>query len=218
MLDKQPGDIWKKFAGLRALYGFQMAHPGKKLLFMGGEFGQFIEWRHDDPLDWFLLRYDMHPQLQACVREMNRLYRETPALWEQDDGWEGFQWVQVDDRDNSIVAFLRTDRRGRSLLCLTNFTPVYRPHYSLGLPLPGTLTEVLNTDRNAWGGSDQHNPAPIHTLDRPCGDFPVTLELAVPPMASVWFAYDKEYPETNPQRASAEQSAEQDISPENDQE
>ena len=218
MLDKQPGDIWKKFAGLRALYGFQMAHPGKKLLFMGGEFGQFIEWRHDDPLDWFLLRYDMHPQLQACVREMNRLYRETPALWEQDDGWEGFQWVQVDDRDNSIVAFLRTDRRGRSLLCLTNFTPVYRPHYSLGLPLPGTVTEVLNTDRNAWGGSDQHNPAPIHTLDRPCGDFPVTLELAVPPMASVWFAYDKEYPETNPQRASAEQSAEQDISPENDQE
>ena len=218
MLDKQPGDIWKKFAGLRALYGFQMAHPGKKLLFMGGEFGQFIEWRHDDPLDWFLLRYDMHPQLQACVREMNRLYRETPALWEQDDGWEGFQWVQVDDRDNSIVAFLRTDRRGRSLLCLTNFTPVYRPHYSLGLPLPGTLTEVLNTDRNAWGGSDQHNPAPVHTVDRPYGDFPVTLELAVPPMASVWFAYDKEYPETNPQRASAEQSAEQDISPENDQE
>ncbi len=216
MLDKQPGDIWKKFAGLRALYGFQMAHPGKKLMFMGGEFGQFIEWRHDDPLDWFLLEYDMHPQLQACVRAMNRLYRDTPALYQQDDSWDGFRWLQADDRDRSIVAFLRTDRAGNSLLCLTNFTPVYHPKYSLGLPGAGTVTELLNTDRNIYGGSDQHNPDPVHTQDTPFGDFPVTLEIAVPPMASVWFTYDREAPESP--SASAEQSALQDKTQEIEQE
>ncbi len=206
MLDKQPGDIWKKFAGLRALYGYQMSQPGKKLLFMGGEFGQFIEWRHDDPLDWFLLLYDMHPQLQACVRDMNRLYRETPALHDDTLEWKGFRWVQVDDRDNSVFAYLRSDREGNSLLCLTNFTPVYHPVYRLGLPSPGTLTEVLNTDRNIYGGSDQHNPAPVHTEETPWQDLPCSLELRIPPMAAVWFRFDRDDPgpETAPDPAARE--------------
>ena len=199
MLDKQPGDIWQKFAGLRALYGYQMAHPGKKLLFMGGEFGQFIDWRHDDPLDWFLLLYDMHPQLQACVRDLNRLYREIPSLHEDGLAWDGFQWIQVDDRENSVFAFLRKDRDSNSLLCVTNFTPSYHPVYRLGLPAPGALREILNTDRNIYGGSDQHNPGVLYTEEVPWQDFPVSAEIRVPPLASLWFRYDPQ-----PNCASAE--------------
>ena len=191
LLDKQPGDIWKKFAGLRALYGYMMAHPGKKLLFMGGEFGQFIEWRCQDQLDWFLLLYDMHPQLQACVKELNRLYRETPALWEIEDSWDGFRWVQVDDRDNSVLAFLRTDREGNSLLCVCNFTPVFHPVYRIGLPEAGVLTELINTDRNIYGGSGQGNSAEIHTEPMAWNGFQHSLELVIPPMATVWYRYVK---------------------------
>ena len=156
MLDKQPGDLWKKFAGLRALYGYTMAHPGKKLLFMGGEFGHFIEWKYDDQLDWFLLLYENHPQVQQCCKRLNEIYRTTPALYQIDDSWDGFQWIQANDSDNSIVAFLRTDKRGNSLLCVTNFTPVFHPQYRIGLPQMGTLTECFNTDRKEYGGSNQY--------------------------------------------------------------
>ena len=192
MLDKQPGDIWQKFAGLRALYGYQLSHPGKKLLFMGGEFGQFIEWKHDDPLDWFLLLYDMHPQLQACVRDMNRLYREIPALHDDSLEWEGFRWTQVEDRDNSVFGFIRSDRDGHSLVCVSNFTPVYHPVYRMGLPESGSLTEILNTDRNTYGGSDQHNAGTLHTDDIPMQSFPNSVEMCIPPLATVWFRYDKD--------------------------
>ena len=194
MLDKQPGDIWKKFAGLRALYGYTMAHPGKKLLFMGGEFGPFTEWRHDTSLEWFLLLYDMHPQLRACVRQLNQLYREIPALHDDTLEWQGFRWIQVDDRDNSVFAFLRTDREGRSVLCVTNFTPVYHEIYRLGMPGSGILTEILNTDRNCFGGSDQHNPAPIHTEAEPCQEFEHSAVLRVPPLATVWLRFDPDEP------------------------
>ena len=192
MLDKQPGDIWQKFAGLRALYGYQLSHPGKKLLFMGGEFGQFIEWKHDDPLDWFLLLYDMHPQLQACVRDMNRLYREIPALHDDSLEWEGFRWTQVEDRDNSVFGFIRSDRDGHCLVCVSNFAPVYHPVYRMGLPEPGSLTEILNTDRNTYGGSDQHNAGTLHTDDIPMQNFSNSVEMCIPPLATVWFRYDKD--------------------------
>ena len=105
---------------------------------MGSEFGHFIEWKDDDQLDWFLLVYERHPELQRCVRRLNHLYRETPALWQVDDGWDGFQWVCANDCDNSVVAFLRTDRAGNALLCVTNFTPSFHPIYKVGLPWGGT--------------------------------------------------------------------------------
>lgn len=194
MLDKQPGDLWRKFAGLRALYGYTMAHPGKKLLFMGGEFGQMIEWRFDDQLDWFLLLYDKHPHLQKCVREMNHLYRDVAALHEVDDGWDGFQWVQANDEDNSVVAFLRTDRRGKAVLCVTNFTPQYHPVYRMGLPLDGTLTEIFNTDREMWGGSDKHNASPIRAIPEPWHEFPYSIDLCIPPLATMYFDYEKILP------------------------
>ncbi len=191
MLDKQPGDLWQKFAGLRALYGYTIAHPGKKLLFMGSEFGQFIEWRFDDQLDWFLLMYDRHPQLQACVRRLNHLYLDTPALYQVDDSWDGFQWITANDQDNSVVAFLRTDQEGKALLCVTNFTPTFHPIYRVGLPIAGTLTEVLNTDRAAYGGSNQYNAWPCHTEPEPWNGFPYATDICVPPLSTVFFRYDK---------------------------
>ena len=189
LLDKQPGDIWQKFAGLRALYGYAMAHPGRKLLFMGGEFGQFIEWCDGDQLDWFLLVYDMHPQLKDCVREMNWLYRRTAALWEIDESWDGFQWIQADDRENEVYAFLRRDKAGNALLSVTNFTPDFHPRYRLGPPAAGRLTELFNTDSPAYGGSGQRNPETVHTDPGLWNGFEHSAELLIPPLATVWFSY-----------------------------
>ena len=191
MLDKNPGDLWQKFAGLRTVYAYTMAHPGKKLLFMGGEFGQFIEWKYDDQLDWFLLLYDRHPQVQACVRALNRLYRSTPALYEVEDSWDGFQWITASDTDNSVIAFLRTDRQGKAVLCVANFTPVFHPIYRIGLPMGGMLTEVFNTDLKEYGGSDQYNAYDISARKGSFNSFPFYAEICVPPLSCCYFAYDK---------------------------
>jgi len=194
MVDKQPGDLWRKFAGLRALYGYTMAHPGKKLLFMGSEFAQFIEWRYDDQLDWFLLLYDKHPQMQNCVRTLNHLYLDTPALYQVDDGWDGFQWLCANDQDNSVVVFTRTDRQGKAVVCLTNYTPQYHPVYRIGLPVDGTLTEILNTDDERFGGSGKGNPLPLKAEKEAWNEFAYSVELVVPPLATVYFRYDKVLP------------------------
>ena len=191
LLDRNPGDLWNKFAGLRALYGYTMAHPGKKLLFMGGEFGHFIEWKFDDQLDWFLLAYERHAPLQSCVRRLNHLYREYPALHEVDDSWDGFQWVTANDVDNSVAAFLRTDRRGNALLCVANFTPVFHPIYRIGLPYAGVLRELMNTDRAEYGGSEQYNAFELNAVAGDFNGFPYWAEICVPPLSCVYFTYDK---------------------------
>ena len=194
MLDKQPGDLWKKFAGLRMLYGYTMAHPGKKLLFMGGEFGHFIEWKFDDQLDWFLLEYERHPEVQKCVRRLNEIYRDNPCFYEIDDSWDGFQWIQANDSDHSITAFTRTDKKGKSILAVTNFTPTFYPEYRIGLPYGGTLTEFFNTDSAEYGGSNQFNRWPIKAEEVQMQDFPFSCNICVPPMATVYFEYDKIIP------------------------
>ncbi len=194
MLDKNPGDLWQKFAGLRALYGYTMAHPGKKLLFMGSEFAHFIEWKYDDQLDWFLLLYDRHPQVQACVKELNRFYRETPALYEVEDSWQGFQWLSVNDSDNSVLAFARTDKNGKSVCCVVNFTSVFHPIYRIGLPLPGTLTEIFNTDRAEFGGSNQYNAWTVSAQEMSWNGLDYSVEVCVPPLSCVYFNYDKLMP------------------------
>ncbi len=194
MLDKNPGDLWRKFAGLRALYGYTMAHPGKKLLFMGGEFAHFIEWKYDDQLDWFLLVYDRHPQVQRCVRELNHIYRDTPALYEVDTSWDGFQWITANDTDNSVVAFLRTDKSGRAVLCVANFTPTFHPIYRIGLPTAGRLSELFNTDREEYGGSNQYNAYELTAQPGECNGFPFWAEVCVPPLSCVYFRYDKDVP------------------------
>ena len=194
MLDKQPGDLWKKFAGLRMLYGYTMAHPGKKLLFMGGEFGHFIEWKYDDQLDWFLLKYERHPEVLKCVRRLNEIYRDNPCFYEVDDSWDGFQWIQANDSDHSIVAFTRTDKSGKSILAVTNFTPTFYPEYRIGLPYAGTLTEFFNTDSIEYGGSNQFNRWPIKAEEMQMQEFPFSCNICVPPMATVYFEYDKILP------------------------
>jgi 1,4-alpha-glucan branching enzyme len=204
MLDKNPGDLWQKFAGLRAVYAYTMAHPGKKLLFMGGEFAQFIEWKYDDQLDWLLLGYDRHPQVQACVKALNRFYRSTPALYEVEDSWDGFQWITASDTDNSVIAFLRTDSAGKALLCVVNFTPVFHPIYRIGMPEDGTLNEVFNTDRKEFGGSDQYNAYEIPLNEGIFNSFPYHADICVPPLSCCYFNYDRILPAKGAQSLGAE--------------
>lgn len=198
MLDKNPGDLWQKFAGLRALYGYTMAHPGKKLLFMGSEFAHFIEWKYDDQLDWFLLAYDRHPEVRACVKALNHLYKSTPALYEVDQSWNGFQWITPGDTDNSVVVFLRTDKQGKALLCAANFTPVFHPIYRVGLPMPGKLSEVFNTDRAEFGGSNQYNAYELDAIPGNYNGFPYWVEICIPPLSCIYLTYEKQYPRKKP--------------------
>lgn len=191
MLDKQPGDLWRKFAGLRALYGYTMAHPGKKLLFMGGEFGQFIEWNENEPLDWFLLQYERHPELHKCVRALNSLYRKTPALWEIEDSWDGFMWLVPNDPDNSVAIFTRTDKKDQTMICMSNFTPQFIPQYRIGLPNPGSIKEIFNTDWSGYGGSNQYNDGEIEVEEIPCNGFPYSVMVCVPPLSTSYFSYNK---------------------------
>ena len=206
MLDKQPGDIWRKFAGLRALYGYMFAHPGKKLLFMGGEFGQFIEWKYDDQLDWFLLQYEKHPDMQRYVRELNRLYLETPALYQVDDSWDGFKWLSVNDSDRSIVAMLRTAKDGSAVACCVNFTPVVYEKYRIGLPYACQLEEILCSDRTEYAGSGLYNGLPIRSEETPCNDLPHSAEVLIPAFGCVYFRVRKtEQTETIAEKLRSEQ-------------
>ena len=188
MLDKQPGDLWRKFAGLRALYGYTMAHPGKKLLFMGGEFGHFIEWRDDIQLDWFLLLYEKHPELQKYVKALNHLYRETPAMHKVDDDWKGFTWLAVQDNTRSIAGFLRSAGRHTPIASVTNFTPQPYGQYRIGVPYDCELTEVLNSDRAEFAGSNMYNAGPVRAEKIPCENHPYSCVIVVPPLSTVYYS------------------------------
>ncbi|MCI7624555.1 MAG: 1,4-alpha-glucan branching protein GlgB [Clostridiales bacterium] len=190
MLDKMYGDYDQKFASLRALYGFQFAHPGKKLCFMGGEFGQFIEWNWQQELDWLLLAYPRHEQLRDYYRKLNKLYAATPAMYRVDKSWDGFRWLNVDDRDRSSVAFLRSSEKdGSYLVCVCNFTPVRYDNFVIALPVAGTLHEVLNSDDERFGGGGVGNPRAIKTEKKPFLDMQYSAKLTLPPMASVMFSF-----------------------------
>ena len=153
LINTMPGEYDAKFQNLRAFYGFMMAHPGKKLSFMGNEFAQFIEWRHYEQLEWMLLDYDRHRQMHDWVRDLNHFYLDHSCMWNNDSDWNGFRWISADDNANSVVAFRRIDRRGRELICICNFCPVLREHYRLGLPKPGQYEPVLSSDDLKYGGS-----------------------------------------------------------------
>ena len=153
LLSKMPGDYEEKFAGVRAFLGYMMAHPGKKLLFMGQEFGQFIEWNPAQELDWLLLDYESHQKLQAYTRALNHFYKTNAPFWEADGGWEGFSWVASDDSANSVLAFLRRDKRGEEFLAVCNFTPVTQQDYRVGVPAAGSWRVVFNSDVPEFGGT-----------------------------------------------------------------
>lgn len=183
LIDKMPGDRWQKFANLRAYLSFMWAHPGKKLLFMGCEFGQWREWNHDQQLDWYLLQYSEHKGVQKLVGDLNRLYREEPAMHEQDDAPQGFQWLIGDDAINSVYAFLRWSKEGRPVLVVANFTPVPRQAYRIGVPFSGRWTEVINSDAATYAGSNYGNSGGAFTEEEPSHGQALSLVLNLPPLA-----------------------------------
>ena len=187
LLRKMPGDRWQAFANLRALYGYMWAHPGKKLLFMGGELAQEREWDHEGSLDWHLLEQREHAGVQTLVRDLNRIYREEPALWEVDFEPAGFRWLEPNDADGNTLAFSRLSRDGKRLLvCVCNLAPVVRERYRLGLPRAGRWVEALNTDSTYYGGSDVGNLGGVVAEERPWHDQPWSAEVVLPPLATVW--------------------------------
>ena len=183
LLDKMFGSYDEKFAGMRVFLGYMMAHPGKKLLFMGQEFGQFIEWDEKKQLDWLLLGYDRHAQLQRYVEQLNGFYLQNPALWQVDTSWEGFEWLVPDDRDQNIVAFLRRDKEGNALMTVCNFSPVQRTGYRIGVPAPGKYKQIFNSDREEFGGSMPHRGVSVSAAAIPMHGREYSVELAVPPMS-----------------------------------
>jgi 1,4-alpha-glucan branching enzyme len=184
-----PGDEWQRFANLRAYYGFMFGHPGKKLLFMGGEFGQEHEWRHDQSLDWHLLERPQHAGIQHLIRDLNRLYRDLPALHALDCDAAGFEWLVMHDADRSVFAWLRKGRQTHErCLVVMNFTPEIYRDYRIKVPFAGRWREVLNTDSAIYGGSDVGNGGAVNTLDE--GDIP-EVSLVVPPLAAIFLVPER---------------------------
>ncbi len=192
LLGKMPGDGWQKFANLRAYLAFMWAHPGKKLLFMGQEFAQGIEWNFRAGLEWQQLGIDLHAGMQRLVGDMNRLLSETGALHEQDCDGRGFRWIQVDDADQSVFAWARFPKEAGDpiLVSVTNFTPVPRAGYRLGLPATGFWKEVLNTDAGSYCGSGVGNMGGVIAREERWRDFPASATLTIPPLATVWFVHE----------------------------
>jgi 1,4-alpha-glucan branching enzyme len=187
LLGKMPGDPWQRLANLRALYAYMWAHPGKKLLFMGGELAQEREWSHDRSLDWHLLERLEHSGVQALVRDLNRVYRDEAALWEVDFEPAGFCWLDANDASSNALAFARFARdRRRVLVCLCNFSPVPRPGYRVGLPQGGRWRELLNTDSEFYGGSGVGNLGVVEAEERLWHEQPYSAQVTLPPLGVIW--------------------------------
>ena len=191
LLARMPGDDWQAFANLRALFGYQWTFPGKKLLFMGGEFGQRTEWNENGELDWRLLgEGPFHRGLQRFVEDLNKLYRAEPALWESDGGSPGFRWVDCADHAHSVFSFIRHNRAESSqILVLLNLTPVPRPNYRIGLPLAGYWEETLNSDAEIYGGGNQGNHGGVHAEEKPMHSLPWSAEFNLPPLSVTLFKH-----------------------------
>jgi len=191
MLGKMPGDNWQKFANLRLTYAFQYAHPGKKLNFMGNEFGQFREWNEKQSLDWHLVSWDSHGKILQMMKVLNHIYKESAPLWEIDHYYTGFEWIWCDDADNSIVSFVRKDDHGNQILCVFNFTPVVRENYRLGAPARGAWKEIFNTDSEMFGGSNVGNFGEVWTEDIPWQNRQCSLNIKLPPLAGIYFQLER---------------------------
>lgn len=196
LVSKMPGDYWQKFAGLRGFFGYWMAHPGKKLLFMGGEFAQFIEWNYDDSLDWHLVEeYPMHTKMLEYSRALNKFYTENRPFWEVDFDWNGFEWIDCNDSENSIITFVRkSDNADDFLVVLCNFTPEVRHDYRIGVPKKGVYREVFNSDAEEFGGSGVKNEGDLHTEDCGWHDREQSLVITVPPMATIYLRHKDTLP------------------------
>jgi 1,4-alpha-glucan branching enzyme len=188
LLHTMPGDLWQQFANLRLLYAWQYAHPGKKLLFMGSEFAQRAEFSEADSLDWHLAEFAPHRGIQKLIAELNRLYAAEPALYQVDFDWKGFQWIDCNDADNSVLSFLRRGRNpGDLMVAIFNCTPVVREGYRIGVPEPGFYQEVFNTDSGEYGGSNVGNLGGLPAEPQPYMSLPCSLRLTLPPLAALFF-------------------------------
>jgi len=185
LLGRMPGDDWQRFANLRAYYGFMYGHPGKKLLFMGAELAQWSEWSHDHALDWNLLDYPRHRGVQSLVRDLNRLYRETPALYEQDFEHAGFEWLDWNDRDNSVFSWIRRAADGAVVVCISNFTPVVRREYRVGVPVAGEYRVLFNSDHEIYGGAGAVAVERFTTEAQPVHGRGQSLCVDLPPLATM---------------------------------
>lgn len=186
LMNKMPGENEQKFAGVRAFMCYMMAHPGKKLIFMGTEFGQFIEWNYEKGLDWLLLEYPQHLRQQKFFRDLNHFYLDTAALWEVDFSWEGFAWISNDDYTQSVIAFRRIDKAGNEVVAICNFLPVKRENYCIGIPEAGTYEEIFSSDSVEYGGDGITNGESIHTVEQPMHGYEQSVCLTLPPLSVIF--------------------------------
>jgi 1,4-alpha-glucan branching enzyme len=187
MLTKMPGDRWQQLANLRALYAYMWSHPGKKLLFMGGELATPWEWAHQDELPWWLLEHGEHAGMRDLLRDLNKVYRDEPALWEVDFSHEGFVWIEPNDAANNVIAFMRMSKDAeRKVVCVANLSPLAREGYRLGLPDAGSWTELLNTDSAYYGGTGVGNMGVVEAEDVSWHDQPYSAVVTLPPLGMVW--------------------------------
>jgi 1,4-alpha-glucan branching enzyme len=182
-LDKMSGDYWRKFASARAFLGYMMTHPGKKLFFMGSEIGQFREWDYEGEIEWFLLEYETHAKFQRYVAELNHLYLESPQLWEQDDGWAGFSWVDADNASQSIVSYRRFSKDGEELQIIINFTPVVYEDFTIGVPYDAEYEEVFNSDDVRFGGGGVVNIGALKANNEGAHGLGHSIRMRIPPLA-----------------------------------
>jgi 1,4-alpha-glucan branching enzyme len=185
LLDKMPGDAWQKFANLRLLMTYQMAYPGKKLNFMGNEFGQGREWTESAGLEWQLLDLNWHRGIQHLMRDLGRLYRSETALYELDFEGSGFSWIDCHDADQSVISFIRRSRNNECIAVLLNFTPVPRHGYRIGVPEPGRYNELINSDAQYYGGGNMGNGAGLESEAKPWMGFPHSVVVTLPPLAGI---------------------------------
>jgi 1,4-alpha-glucan branching enzyme len=191
LINKMPGDEWQQFANLRMFFAWMYGHPGKKLLFMGGEFGQRREWNHDRELDWDLVSLPQHDGLRRLVQHLNYVYKNEPALWDCDDTHEGFEWIDFHDSENSVVAFMRRSRDGGVIVFAVNATPVVRHGYRLGVPVAGFYREIINTDGETYGGGNVGNMGGFEAEDFPWQGRTHSLLISLPPLATVAFKLER---------------------------
>ncbi len=192
LINKMPGEYEQKFAGLRTFLAYTMAHPGKKLLFMGQEFAQFKEWDYQQGLDWVLLSYPAHRQMQEFTKSLNHFYLEHPTMWEIDFSWEGFDWISNDDYQQSVISFMRKDKSGKELIAVCNFCPVQRNNYRIGVPHAGSYLEVFNTDDARFGGTGIGNGTVESDVKFPMHGYEQSIALTLPPMSVMYFEYQPE--------------------------
>ena len=194
LINKMPGTYEEKFAGVRSFLGYMYAHPGKKMLFMGQEFGQFIEWKYDCGLDWLLLDYEAHKKLQDYTRALNKFYAKNAPLWESDFGWEGFNWISSNDNSNSVIAFRRIDKKGKEIIAVSNLTPVFRSGYEIGVPYAGTYEVVFNSDDEAYGGTGKGTSGKIKTNERPMHGHEQSVSLELAGLSTIYLKLSRKAP------------------------